>query len=565
MTASGLIGDGLLLLVVTLAAIPVGRYIYRVMEGERTFLDRIIDPLDGLIYRIAGIDPNAGMGWRAYIVAFLLSNLVMAVFVYLLLMFQAVLPLNPAKLGAIAPTTIFNTVASFIANCDWQVYSGETTMSYLSQWGLQFLQFASPASGLIIAIAFARSFTAGRPDLGNYYRDFVRALTRIFLPICLGAAMLLLALGLPDTLSGPAIAHTLSGGIQIISRGPVAAFEAIKQLGTNGGGFFNANSAHPFENPTAVTNLIEEFLMALLPTALVFTFGHYVKSRRQAFVLYGVTMSLLVLLLLVVYGSEAAGNPILRHALGISGPNWVGKETRFGMSGTSLFTTLTTAYTTGAVNAMHDSLTPLGGVVALFQMMLNAVFGGNGAGLLNILMFVILSVFVTGLMVGRTPELFGKKIEAKEVKAAAAAMLIHPLVVLWPAALALALPAGRAGILNPGFHGLSEVVYAYASSAASNGSAFAGLAAASPFYAVSTGIVILLGRYLSMILMLYIAGSLLAKKTVPASPGTLRTDTLTFGVVYMGVLLIIGALTFFPALALGPIAEQLQMLSGRVF
>lgn len=265
--------------------------------------------------------------------------------------------------------------------------------------------------------------------------------------------------------------------------------------------------------------------MALLPTALVFTFGHYIKNRKQAWVIFGVTMSLLVVLLLVVYGAEAAGNPVLRHALGLSGPNWEGKETRFGISGTSLFVSLTTAYTTGAVNAMHDSLTPLGGAVPLFQMMLNAVFGGKGAGLLNILMFVILSVFVTGLMVGRTPELFGKKIEAKEVKAAAGAMLIHPLVTLWPTALALLLPAGRAGIYNAGYHGISEVVYAYASSAANNGSAFAGLAAASPFYAISTGIVILLGRYLSMILMLYIAGSLLSKKTVPASPGTLRTDT----------------------------------------
>ncbi|MDA8344596.1 MAG: potassium-transporting ATPase subunit KdpA [Thermaerobacter sp.] len=565
MTIRGLLGDALFLAVLTAVAVPVGTYIYRVMEGQRTLLDRLLDPFDRLIYRVAGIDPERGMDWRGYAIAFLLSNLVMAIVVYLVLVFQTSLPLNPARIGPIAPTTIFNTVVSFISNCDWQVYSGETALSYLSQWALQFLQFTSPASGLLVAIAFARSFTPGRTDLGNFYRDFVRSLTRIFFPIALLFAIALLATGVPDTLGGAVTAHTLSGGVQTISRGPVAAFEAIKQLGTNGGGFFNANSAHPFENPTPISNLIEEFLMALLPTALLFTFGNYIKNRKQAWVLYGVTMGLMVVLLLVLYSAEAGGNPILQHLLKVSGANWIGKETRFGIAGTSLFATLTTAYTTGAVNAMHDSLLPLGGIVPLFQMMLNAVFGGVGAGLLNILMFVILAVFVTGLMVGRTPELFGKKIEAREVKAAAAAMLIHPLIILWPSAIALASAAGLAGIFNPGLHGLSEVVYAYTSAAANNGSAFAGLGASSPFYAITTGIVILLGRYPSMLLMLYIAGSLAGKKTVPASPGTLRTDTWTFGVVYMGVLLIVGALTFFPALALGPIAEQLAMLAGKVF
>ncbi len=565
MTFTGLLGDALFLVVLTAVAVPLGRYMYRVMEGERTFLDRIFDPVERAIFRISGIDAQKGMDWRKYVIAFLLSNLVMAVLVYLILVFQTSLPLNPAKLGPITPTTIFNTVASFIANCNWQVYAGETTLSNFSQWALQYLQFTSPASGMIVAVAFARGFVANRPDLGNFYRDFVRSLTRIFLPIAFVAAVVLVALGVPDTLGGPVVAHTLSGLTQVISRGPVAAFEAIKQLGTNGGGFFNANSAHPFENPGPWTNLIEEFLMALLPTSLVFTFGHYIKNIKQAWVLYGVTMFLLVGLLVLVYSAEASGNPLLRHVLGVAGPNWEGKETRFGIAGSSLFTSLTTAYTTGAVNNMHDSLTPLGGLVPLFQMMLNSVFGGKGAGLLNMLMFVIISVFVTGLMVGRTPELFGKKIEAKEVIAASVAFLIHPLIILWPTAIALSTAAGKAGILNPGFHGLSEVVYAYASSAANNGSAFAGLAASSPFYAISTGIVILLGRYLSMILMLYIAGSLLKKKTVPVSPGTLRTDTWTFGTVFLGVELIMGALTFFPVVALGPIAEQLAMLAGKVF
>ncbi len=565
MTFQGLLGDALFLLVLTFAAVPVGRYMYRVFEGQPTFLDRVMGKLEHGIFRLAGIDPEQGMDWRAYAMAFLLSNLVMAVLVYLILMFQQDLPLNPAHLGPVAPTTVFNTVASFITNTNWQVYSPEQTLSNLSEFALEFLQFTTPAAGIVVAIAFVRGFVAGRQDLGNYYRDLVRAMTRILLPITFVAAIALIALGVPDSLSGPAIAHTITGATQVIARAPVAGFEAIKQLGTNGGGIFNVNSAHPFENPGPLTNLIEEFLMALLPMALVFTFGHYIKNRRQAWIIYGVTMTLLVVLLLVAYSSEAAGNPLVHRLLGVAGPNWEGKETRFGISGSTLFATVTTAFTTGAVNTMHDSLMPLGGFVTLFQMMLNTVFGGDGAGLLNILMFVVISVFVTGLMVGRTPELFGKKIEVREVTAAAAAMLVHPFIVLGATALALATAAGRAGVFNPAYHGLSEVVYAFASPAANNGSAFAGLGAASPFYAISTGIVVLLGRYVSMLLMLYIAGSLLSKKTVPASTGTLRTDTWTFGWIYLGIVLIVGALTFFPVLALGPIAEQLAMLAGKVF
>lgn len=565
MTLQGFVGFALFFLVLTLLAVPVGRYMYRVFELQPTFLDKVMGPLDRGIFRLAGIDETQGMTWRQYAIAFLLSNMIMAIPVYLILMFQQDLPFNPAHLGPIAPTTIFNTVASFVTNTNWQVYSPEQTLSNLSEFALEFLQFATPAAGLVVAVAFVRSFVAGRQDLGNYYRDLVRAVTHIFLPIAFVAAIALIATGVPDTLAGPAVAHTITGATQVIARAPAAAFEAIKQLGTNGGGIFNVNSAHPFENPTPLSNLIEELLMALLPTSLIFTFGHYIKNRRQAWVIFGVTMSLLLVLLLVVYGAETAGNPLVHRLLGVSGPNWEGKETRFGMSGSSLFVSLTTAYTTGAVNTMHDSLMPLGGFVALFQMMLNTVFGGKGAGLLNILMFVILSVFVTGLMVGRTPELFGKKIETREVAAAGASMLIHPFIILGATALALATSVGRAGIFNPGFHGLTEVVYAYASSAANNGSAFGGLGAASPFYAVSTGIVILIGRYVSMVLMLYIAGSLLAKKSVPASSGTLRTDTWTFGWIYLGIVLIVGALTFFPVLALGPIAEQLAMLAGRVF
>lgn len=565
MTAPGLAGDFLLLAVLTVLAVPFGAYIHRVAQGRTTRLDRMLDPLDRLLYRLGGIDPQRAMDWRQYTAAFLLSNLAMAAVVYALLALQSSLPLNPAHARPLAFPILLNTVISFVANCNWQAYSGEVSLSYLSQWALQFLQFTSAASGIAVALAFARGFVAGSGDLGNFWRDLVRVLTRILLPVALAAGVLLVALGVPDTLGGPVLAHGVSGIGQVISRGPVAAFEAIKQLGTNGGGFFNANSAHPFENPSPLSNLVAELLMGLIPTALVFAFGHYVENRRQAWVLYGVTMGLLVALLLAVYGSEAAGNPLLQHVLGIGGANWEGKETRFGVAGSSLFATMTTAYTTGAVNAMHDSLTPIGGMVPLFLMMLNNVFGGVGVGLLNILMFVIITVFVTGLMVGRTPELFGRKIEAREVKAATAAMLIHPVIILVPAAVALALSVGRQGILNPGFHGLSEVVYAFTSAAANNGSAFAGLNAAQPFYAISIALVILIGRYGSMILMLYVAGSLAAKKSVPMSPGTLRTDTLTFGLVYLGIVLVVGALTFFPALALGPVAEQLSMLAQRGF
>jgi len=564
-TLQGFLGFALFFLVLTALAVPAGRYMYRVFELQPTFLDKVMGPFERGLFRLSGIDETKGMSWRQYAIAFLLSNMVMAVPVYLILMFQQVLPLNPAHLGAVSPTTLFNTVASFVTNTNWQVYTPEQTLSNLSEFALEFLQFATPAGGLVVAIAFVRSFALGRTDLGNYYRDLVRAVTRIFLPFAFVAAIVLIAFGVPDTLGGPAVAHTLQGAVQVIARAPVAAFEAIKQLGTNGGGILNANSAHPFENPNAVTNLIEELLMALLPTGLIFTFGQYIRNRRQAWIIFGVTMTLMLALLLVVYSAETAGNPLVHRLLGIAGPNWEGKETRFGMSGSSLFATLTTAYTTGAVNTMHDSLMPLGGLVALFQMMLNTVFGGKGAGLLNILMYVILSVFVTGLMVGRTPELFGKKIETREVAAAGAAMLIHPFIILGATAIALATAAGRLSVLNPGFHGLSEVVYAFSSAAANNGSAFAGLNASTPFYAIATGVVILIGRYVSMVLMLYIAGSLLAKKTVPASAGTLRTDTFTFGWIYLGIVLIIGALTFFPVLALGPIAEQLSMLAGKVF
>lgn len=565
MTVTGLLGDGLFLLFLTALAIPFGGYIYRVVEKQPTRLDRILGWLDHTFFRLSGINPSEPMDWRRYTRTFLVVNLTMAMLVYGIIAFQRWLPWNPSHLGAPSWPVLFNTVASFVSNCDWQAYSGETTLSYFSQWALQFLQFTSAASGIAVAIAFVRGFVGKPSNLGNFYADLVRVCTRIFLPICVLAALLLIWQGVPETLGGPVVAHTLSGTTQVISRGPVASFEAIKQLGTNGGGFFNANSAHPFENPTPLTNLMEELLMALVPTALVFTFGHYIQNRKQAWVLYGVTMGLLVTLLLVLYQAEAAGNPLVHHLLGITGPNWEGKEVRFGIAGSSLFATLTTAYTTGAVNTMHDSLMPLGGAVPLFLMMLNTVFGGVGVGLLNILMFVILTVFVTGLMVGRTPELLGKKIESREVKAATVAMLTHPVLILAPAAYALVSPAGVAGILNPSFHGLSEVVYAYASGAANNGSAFAGLNAASPFYAITIGIVILFGRYVSMILMLFIAGSLAAKRTVPASPGTLRTDTWTFGFVYLGVVLVVGALTFFPALALGPIAEHLAMLAGKLF
>lgn len=558
MHVGSLLGILLYLVVLLALAAPLGRYIHSVLEGRQRWLGS----LEQAVMRLAGPGTRVEQDWRGYFRSFLWLSLVGLIFVYAVLRLQAVLPLRPFAVAPQGPRLAFNTAASFIANCNWQAYAGET-LSYFSQLVLMILQFITPAFGLVVAVAFVRALVATRTTVGNFYRDLIRTLLYLYLPLALVAAILLGAMGVPDTFAGPAVAHTLSGPLQTIARGPIAGFEAIKMLGNNGGGFFNANSAHPYENPGAVSNMLEILLMSLIPVALLFTFGAYAKDRRQAWVLVGVTMLFMAAGIGTVYQAEVAGNPVLHHALGIAaGPNWVGKEVRFGQGDTATFVVATTAFTTGAVNAMHDSLTAVGGLVPLLFMMLNTVFGAVGAGLLNILMFVLITVFIAGLMVGRTPEFLGKKIEAKEIKLAVAAMLVHPLIILGPAAYALVHPVGTSSILNPGFHGLTEVLYAFTSAAANNGSAFAGLNANTPFYNVTLGLVILLGRYVSIAAMLAMAGSLGAKQVVPASAGTLSTRTWTFGFVYLAVVLIVGALTFFPGMALGPLAEHLVRAKG---
>ncbi|MBE3596000.1 MAG: potassium-transporting ATPase subunit KdpA [Hydrogenibacillus sp.] len=549
-------------LLVTLFAVPLGGYMARVFGDGPAPGDRFFLPLERAIYRLIGVDPQARMTWRRYATALVVTNFFMMALMYLVLRLQKYLPLNPDGIAAMPPSLAYNTVTSFITNTNWQAYSGETAMSYLGQMlAITYPMFTSAATGIVAAIAFLRALTGVRQDLGNFFVDLVRAHTRLLLPLAFLVALVLVAEGAPQTFQGAAHATTFDGKTQVIPRGPVASLESIKHLGTNGGGYFGANAAHPFENPSPITNLIHMLSMMLIPTSLMFTFGRMIGNRRQAWVLYTAVFLLFLGMWGIVYASEQAGVPAF-DAAGITGGNMEGKEVRFGIFGSALFTTVTTAATTGSVDNMHDSLTPLGGFVPMAQMMLNNVFGGVGAGLLNILLYVIMGVFLTGLMVGRTPELFGKKIETKEVKLASVALLVHPLIILAPTATALLLPDATASILNPGSHGLSEVLYAYTSGAANNGSAFAGLDADTVFYNTTIGSVMLLGRFVSIIALLGVAGSLARKTPVSAGAGALRTDTPLFGAVYLIVVLLIGALAFFPALAVGPIAEQLSMWFG---
>ncbi|WDL98194.1 potassium-transporting ATPase subunit KdpA [Alicyclobacillus sp. ALC3] len=566
MSLTGSIGILAVVALILIVAIPLGGYIYRVFTGQRNWLEPVYAPIERVIYKLVGINPSTDMDWKSYVKAWLLVQFVMALFVYLIFVLQGHLPLNPDHIKGMSWDLAFNTAASFIANTNWQNYAGEQSMSYLGQMtAITYLQFTSAAAGVVAVIAFVRGIVANKgKTLGNFWVDYVKVHTRILLPLAFIFAIVFVGLGLPDTLLGAQVAHTLQGGTQTISRGPVASLEAIKQLGTNGGGFFNANSAHPFEDPTALTDVLEILAMALIPTALIATFGKFIKNRKQSIVLYVFLTGLLLVGAFTVYAAETAGDPLVHHLLGITGGNMEGKEVRFGQPLTSLFVASTTAYTTGAVNAMHDSLTPLGGLVPIVFMMFNAVFGGIGVGLLNILMFLIIAVFLSGLMVGRTPEIFGKKIEAREIKLATAAMLVHPFVILVPTAIAVVTKAGTSSMLNPGLHGFSEVLYAFTSAAANNGSAFAGLNGNTVFYNVAIGLVILFGRYVSMIAMFAMAGSLVKKSVVPESVGTLKTDTFFFGGVFLAVVVIVGALTFFPAVAIGPIGEHLQMISGHL-
>lgn len=555
---------GILQIIITLVlfvllVIPFSKYIYRVIDFQKGFADPFFDSIDNFIYKISFIKKD-DMNWRQYILSIVIVNGIMALFVYIIFRIQPVLGLNPNGMKQLEQTLSFNTAISFITNTNLQDYIGENALSFMSQMiAITFLMFTSAATGFAAAAAFIRGII-GRKTVGNYFVDLVRIITRILLPLSIVVSLILIFQGVPQTLSPNHTVTTIEGKIQNIALGPVASLESIKHLGTNGGGFFGANSAHPYENPTPITNLIEILSMMLLPGSIVLAYGYMVKNKNQAWAIFTAMSILFLVFLGICYSSEITGNPVITR-LGINQVmgNMEGKEIRFGVPESSLFTTVTTAFTTGSVNNMHDSLTPLGGMVALAQMMLNCIFGGKGAGFMNMIMYAMLTVFLAGLMVGRTPEFLGKKIEGREIRLIALAILIHPLLILIPSAIALTTKAGLAGVTNPGFHGFTQVLYQYTTSAANNGSAFAGMSVNTPFWNITTGIVIFLGRYLSIIILLAVAGSLANKRTVPEGPGTFRTDNTQFVFLLVAIVLIIGALTFFPALALGPIAEHLTL------
>ncbi|MDK4740086.1 potassium-transporting ATPase subunit KdpA [Rhizobium sp. CNPSo 3464] len=558
-----LIYIGILLLLVK----PLGGYMTRVFTGERTILSYVLGPLERGLYRIAGTDEREEQHWTTYSISMLLFSLAGFFVLYFLQRFQASLPYNPAGIASIGPELSFNTATSFVTNTNWQNYGGESTMSYLVQMaGLTVQNFVSAATGIAIAIALIRAFSrASGKAIGNFWVDLTRATLYILLPACIVMTLVFVYLGVPQTLGPYVNATTLEGAQQTIAVGPVASQLAIKMLGTNGGGFFNANSAHPFENPDAISNLIQMLAIFAIGAALTNVFGRMVGNQRQGWAILGAMGVLFISGVIITYWAEAAGNPLV-HALGIQGGNMEGKEVRFGITLSSLFAVITTAASCGAVNAMHGSFTAIGGMIPLINLQLGEVIvGGVGAGFYGILMFVIIAIFVAGLMVGRTPEYLGKKIEAKEVKMAMLAVLCLPFGMLIFTAIASVLPSAVASIGNPGPHGFSEILYAYSSAAANNGSAFGGLSGNTPWYNITLGIVMLIGRFLVIVPALAIAGSLIAKKTVPASAGTFPTDGPLFVGLLVGTILIVGGLTFFPALALGPIVEHLSMIAGQTF
>ncbi|TPM25580.1 potassium-transporting ATPase subunit KdpA [Mesorhizobium sp. B2-3-4] len=558
-----LIFCGILVLLVK----PLGGYMHRVFNGDRTPLSPVFGPLERGLYRICGTSDREEQHWTTYAVALLLFNLAGFLGLYVLQRLQGSLPYNPAGMSAVDPALAFNTAASFMTNTNWQNYGGESTMSYLVQMaGLTVQNFVSAATGIAIAIALIRGFArASGKSIGNFWVDMTRATLYVLLPLCIVLTLVYVWLGMPQTLGPYVDATTLEGAKQTIALGPVASQVAIKMLGTNGGGFFNANAAHPFENPDAISNLIQMLSIFVVGAALTNVFGRMVGNQRQGWAILASMGVLFIAGVVVCYWAEAAGNPLV-HALGIDGGNMEGKETRFGIALSALFAVITTAASCGAVNAMHDSFTALGGMIPLINMQLGEVIvGGVGAGFYGMLMFILIAVFVAGLMVGRTPEYLGKKIEAKEVKMAMLAILCLPLAMLVFTAIAVVLPSAVASIANGGPHGFSEILYAYTSAAANNGSAFGGLSGNTPWYNITIGIGMLMGRFLVIIPALAIAGALAAKKTVPASAGTFPTDGPLFVGLLVGVIVIVGGLTFFPALAVGPIVEHLAMIHGQTF
>ncbi len=602
MTENGYVQIALYLGVVLLLVKPLGAYMANVYEGRVAFLNRFGAPVENLLYRLCRVNPAEEMRWTQYALAILVFNLLGALAVYAFQRLQLHLPLNPQALPSVSPDSSFNTAVSFVTNTNWQGYGGETTMSYLTQMSALTVQnFLSAASGMAVLVAMIRGFARQSvKTLGNFWVDVTRGTLYILLPLSLVLALLLVGQGVVQTFSayktvplvqsvqydtpkldaagqqvkdakGNPVTEQVVQKNQLIAVGPAASQIAIKQLGTNGGGFFNANSAHPFENPTPFSNFLEMLAIILIPAALCYTFGRMIGDRRQGWAIFAAMAIMLVVLLVPVVHFEQAGNPLLTKlgvdqtasALQGSG-NMEGKETRFGAVNSALWATVTTATSNGSVNSMHDSFTPLGGMVPMWELQLGEiVFGGVGSGLYGMLAFALIAVFVAGLMIGRTPEYLGKKIQAFEIKMAAIVILVPPLLVLVGTAIAVMTAAGQAGVANPGAHGFSEILYAFSSAAANNGSAFAGLSADTPFYNTALGLVILFGRYWLMVPVLAIAGSLAAKKKIPVGAGTLPTHTPLFVVLLIGTVAIVGALAFFPVLALGPIAEYLAMIPGH--
>lgn len=543
---------------------PLGTYVYHIATNKKTFADPVFDRVDNAIYKVCGVDMDRQMNWKQYAVALVVTNAFMIFIGYIILRIQFLPVFNPNGIEGMEASLSFNTIISFMTNTNLQHYSGESGLSYLSQMlVIIYMMFVSAASGYGVCVAFIRGLAGGkdgRKAMGNFYADLIRITTRVLLPLSIILGTFLISQGVPQTLLGTATVASLEGGLQDIARGPVAALEIIKHLGTNGGGFLGANSSTPIENPTILTNICELLSMMIIPGALVVAFGLMIKDKKQGWMVFGAMAIIFVIGLGVCMTAEHAGNPALAEVgLNQSMGNFEGKEVRFGIDQSALFTTVTTSFTTGTVNNMHDSLTPLGGMVPLLHMMLNCVFGGEGVGLMNILTYAVLTVFICGLMVGRTPEFLTKKIESREVKLAALVIIIHPLLILGFSALAVSVQAGLDGITNPGFHGLSQVLYEYASSAANNGSGFEGLADNSVFWNVTAGLAMFFGRYLAIILQLAFASSLMNKASVSVSAGTMKTNNVMFMILLVLIVYVVGALTFFPALALGPIAEHLTL------
>ncbi|HVO21991.1 MAG TPA: potassium-transporting ATPase subunit KdpA [Candidatus Margulisiibacteriota bacterium] len=552
---------------------PLGVYMFRVFEGEQQPLPRVFGPLERVCYRLCGVDPKREQSWQEYTLALLLFSALGVLVTYAIERLQLLLPLNPQGFPAVPADLAFNTAASFTTNTNWQAYSGESTMSYLTQMaGLAWHNFTSAAAGIAIAVALARGLTRHlQPDaprtIGNFWVDVIRSIVYVLLPICIPVGVLLVALGLIQNFAPYVELTTLEGTKQILAMGPVASQEVIKELGTNGGGFFNANSAHPFENPTPLTNFIEIVLIFVIPAGLTYTFGRMARDQKQGWTIFAAMAVLFLVGVSTAYYAESTGNPVANGlAIDQSAGNMEGKEVRFGVANSALFATITTDASCGAVNSMHDSFTPLGGLVPLVNIQLGEViFGGVGAGLYGMLVFALLAVFIAGLMVGRTPEYLGKKIESREVKFAMFYILIFPLIILGFSAWSAVAPYATPSLNNAGPHGLSEILYAYTSGAGNNGSAFAGLNANTPWWNVSLGLTMLAGRFLMIVPALAIAGSLVGKKVVPPSLGTFPTDGPLYVALLVGVVLIVGALTFFPALSLGPIVEHFLAQNGKLY